>query len=133
MGTIANLKCTNCKLRLCCQRILQEINGDLEKICENTKICKAVWVEERQYCVIASTCYRLYTYSSNKNPKWEKKCETHLYSKTFVSKFTEHGKRMEPEARRIFIEKTRKHVIKVDLVVSRPYFCNMCVINKWEK
>ena len=95
------------------------MNGDLEKICENTKICKAVWVEERKYRVTASTCYGLYTYSCNKNPKWEKKCETHINPKTFVSKFTEHGKKMEPEARRIFIEKTRKHVIEVGLVVSR--------------
>ena len=84
------------------------MNSNFEKICENSKIFKAVWVEERQYRVTESTCYGLYTYSNNKNPKWEKKGETHINPKTFVSKFTEHEKRMEPEARRIFIGKIGK-------------------------
>lgn len=103
----------------CCQKVLNEFKTDIRALCKDTKLYYARWSDERQYRITGTTCYRLFTYSQNKNANWSGKCDAHFTPKDFYSEHTEYGKKTEKEARDQYIRSTKKIVVEVGLVACQ--------------
>ena len=61
----------------------------------------------------------MFTYTSNKNADWTKKCDEFLKAKQFKTEYTEYGKNIEGEARKVFAEKTQLEIVQIGLLVSK--------------
>ncbi|XP_050457534.1 uncharacterized protein LOC126854641 [Cataglyphis hispanica] len=77
------------------------------------------WHKERRFRITGSTCYQLFTYTSNKNPDWQKKCDPFFSPKNFWSEYTDYGKKTEGEARECFRKATNKDIIETGLIICQ--------------
>nr|CAI5821345.1 unnamed protein product [Callosobruchus analis] len=102
-------------LRRCCNEVL-------ERICNTSRFEEAVlsqqnselWNQERQFRITGSKCYSIYTFSKD---NWEKNVSNCFWPKKFSSKYTEHGKKFEQEAREIYCSRNGYKVIQLGLVI----------------
>ncbi|EFA12580.1 hypothetical protein TcasGA2_TC001819 [Tribolium castaneum] len=100
--------------RECCQRVYQQLCGDLKEIVPKTCNSRSLWMKERQFRVIGSRCYQIFTYRGD---DWKKKSSSYFWPKSFSNKFVEHGRKYENEARQAYITKYNAKVIETGLLV----------------
>lgn len=120
-GIMENLK----KVRVskpvkdCCQKILDNHAGNVITICVDTRNYYDSWMTERKHRITGSTCYRLFTYSYNKQANWKVKTEELISQKDFKSQYAEYGKKTENEARTVFTNiYCNLSVVETGLIVS---------------
>lgn len=106
-------------LKECCVETVKILNCNCEEVCVKTKLYYSEWHKERRFWITGSTCYQLYTYTSNKNPDWQKKCDSFFSPKNFRSEYTDYGKKTEGEARECFRKFTNKLVVETGLIICQ--------------
>lgn len=105
---------------------MQLLETNCRKVCRETKLSYGKWLDERKYRITGTTCYSLFTYSSNKQPNRDKKCSTFFEPKDFKTEYTEYGKVTEAKARCQFEKVTNQKVVETGLVVSQQNFWLAC-------
>ncbi|XP_066601766.1 uncharacterized protein [Prorops nasuta] len=105
--------------RDCCHETLKDFSEDFEAICEKTKLNYADWHKARQFRITGSVCYKLYTYTKNKNPDWRKQTKALFEPVSFSNEYTEYGKETEKEARELFKDLTKKNIVETGLIISK--------------
>lgn len=113
---LSNLKCNVLPEFQC---FLKNLEEDPVQICENTLKTYQIWKSQRRFRITGSRCYELYTYSSNKNPDWVKKCQNYFDPSDFSNKFTKHGLDYEGPARDRFSKLTNSTIVQTGLIVSK--------------
>lgn len=106
-------------LHNCCEDTIKNLYTNFRVVCRNTKLHYNEWHKERRYRITGSVCYNLFTYTSNRNPDWTKKCHDFFFPKNFRSQYTEYGKKTEGEAREAFKKISKKTVVETGLVISQ--------------
>lgn len=80
-----------------------------------------LWLSERKKRITGSTCYQLYTYTSNKNPDWDKKIKRLLTNNFTGNANTSYGLIHEMVARKRFSEAFSLKIIEGGLIVHQDY------------
>lgn len=106
-------------LHECCANTIKDLYCNYKEVCVKTKLHYSEWHKERRFRITGSTCYHLFTYTSNKNPDWEKKCDSFFSPKNFRSEYTDYGKKTEGEARECFKKATSKDIIETGLIICQ--------------
>ncbi|XP_043472596.1 uncharacterized protein LOC122505181 [Leptopilina heterotoma] len=110
----------NLLIRDCCKSFFENHFNvtDSETICNETLYDLMKWKTERQFRITGSRCYKLFTYTSNKNPDWKHKSVNYFFPKPFkATEPIKHGLIKEPIAREEYEKFKGVKVIKCGLVV----------------
>lgn len=105
-------------LRQCCDKVLENLNGDYVSLCQETYESVASWNRERLLRITGSRCYSLFTYSRNKNPNWQERSLKYFHPKPFSSQSTAQGILSEADARRKYESVQSVTVNQCGLVIS---------------
>ncbi|KAF5304995.1 hypothetical protein FQR65_LT18805 [Abscondita terminalis] len=103
-----NLKDYHLTLKGCCKHVIKLLREeDIIKSMLSSQGSED-WKKLRQLRITGSRCYSLFTY---KQDNWNLKADKYFWPKSFVSKFTEYGKKYEQNAMKAY--KTRNKTYEV--------------------
>lgn len=98
----------------CCADTIKDLYCNYEEVCLKTKLHYSEWHKERRFRITGSTCYQLFTYTSNKNPDWKKKCDSFFSPKNFRSEYTDYGKKLKGKLGNVLEKLPIKMLLKLD-------------------